>query len=698
MFSGNKCQLYRRLQYARVTVVNLQILWRPPIQAYLKHSFFNESDSITLDTRIPIAGSYKYLSELGDRGEKDTWRARFLMVIFYRLLKATGGKKKQVASVNRTVALLVNSGIVNDSREQVSLHCDTWGKIGRRLELLCKELQGVGAQDEDESDEESNTVGGCSQHNTRREYLGFLFRLPLDMSNDCLRKIPLSGEKRAPKVQRLRDRGLYPDPKYDAVNDLASDIFNYLWECIRKSLMREDFLLYKEPKRRSQIPPHTKGTNNSSSRDSGVYSMPLQPPGHVTYIGSTTRGMEVSHGNAQDTATYTTLISGEVSEPAYIATQTEHSVSDQQPNEVQPLLPQPEHNTLPGSNNCSERSETETESRNVNPRPYLHYTPNHPLTQQSDTLPAQHPIQEPPIVSQSNNQFEPQMDVSPGGFNPRPYLHYTPSYPFTQQSDILPAQHSIHEPRIVPQSDNQYEPDQMDMSPSGFNPRPYLHYTPSHPFTQQSDILPTQRPIQEPHIVPQSNNQFEPDQMDVTPREFDPRPYLHYTPTSEVLDNPFYQQSDTIPATTIHHLFLQHPHMALSRSNSQGIPPQVDTIPGQFNPRPYLYYTPISVSDQTSQQNSESNQVTFDQQTYLSTSGQSSHPHITQIDTACGRTPKTGTNHSFEHEHHDANSTQGWKEQYRLGPGCTETRPDALNGLNRRGNHVSSSQSIVIVA
>lgn len=128
------------------------------------HSSFTEEDALDLNLDHPIAESYRLLLQLEKRGERDTWRTRFLKVVFHRLLKKTsGGHYVQSADVTRASTVIEKSGI-GDHSEQIGMRFIAWGKTGQRLELLCKDLL--------------DPRDGCGDDRNEEEHLSFLFRLP----------------------------------------------------------------------------------------------------------------------------------------------------------------------------------------------------------------------------------------------------------------------------------------------------------------------------------------------------------------------------------------------------------------------------------------------------------------------------------------------------------------------------------------
>ncbi|KAE8421461.1 hypothetical protein BDV36DRAFT_280766 [Aspergillus pseudocaelatus] len=146
------------------------------------NTFFTDEDSLAIDINRPIAGSYNYLLQLEKRAEKDIWRSRFFKVVFHRLLQETCGTHKRSAGVQRAVTLIEKSGVVSDNREEIGVHCTAWGSTGRRLELLCKDLQKM--RNEDGHNQVNEDDRNVEDDECNREYLGFLFRLPEYMTDD----------------------------------------------------------------------------------------------------------------------------------------------------------------------------------------------------------------------------------------------------------------------------------------------------------------------------------------------------------------------------------------------------------------------------------------------------------------------------------------------------------------------------------
>jgi hypothetical protein len=137
------------LQSTSPTVSNALLGSIPEWRADIK-GFFDAENSLQLDQRHPIAGSYEFLLQLENRGERDTWRIRLLKVVFYRLIKRFCIHYKRSNHVERAIAITRKSGIVQDDPALVGTRITTWSDIGRRLDLLCREISDAGESGTDD--------------------------------------------------------------------------------------------------------------------------------------------------------------------------------------------------------------------------------------------------------------------------------------------------------------------------------------------------------------------------------------------------------------------------------------------------------------------------------------------------------------------------------------------------------------------
>lgn len=226
-----------------------------------------------------------------------------------------------------------------------------------------------------------------------------------------------------------------------------------------------------------------------------------------------------------------------------------------------------------------------------------------------------------------------------------------PNYPGS-----VPSQHNL--PNLPPQrleitqstssgqagipsslSNTQTEHAQMDVDTDGFNPRPYLLFmpTPMAP-VQQNTLQPNPVPshtqfLQQPQMpLYQTYNHDGHISVDVAPGDFNPRPYLRFMSTPMEPIQPPISESDSIMLPI---QFQQQVPMALpQQNNGEQIP--TNTNPYEFNPRPYLQYTPTAEFSQTSQEYHHSHRDMLSQQTSLMHRTPHENPHPTQADTAQG--------------------------------------------------------------
>ena len=132
-------------------------------------SFFTDEQTLNFDLRHPIAESYKLRLQLKQRDERDVWRGRFLEVAFHHLLAKVCGQYKRSEDVSRAAAIIKNSGIVNEDTKLIGRHVVAWADTGRRMELLCKEL---------------DRSSGVHDTTNDRKHLRLLFLLPGYISQD----------------------------------------------------------------------------------------------------------------------------------------------------------------------------------------------------------------------------------------------------------------------------------------------------------------------------------------------------------------------------------------------------------------------------------------------------------------------------------------------------------------------------------
>ncbi|KAE8421460.1 hypothetical protein BDV36DRAFT_59937 [Aspergillus pseudocaelatus] len=241
---------------------------------------------------------------------------------------------------------------------------------------------------------------------------------------------------------------------------------------------------------------------------------------------------------------------------------------------------------------------------------------------------------------------------------------------------------------------------QMDV-----DPRP-MPAAPNLPEAQQSSTIDSDNLIfQQSHLASHHpNNQSDAVRMDVDANDFNPRPYLLFTPTPAAPNPPEAQQPSTINSG---YLIFQQPHLALPPSNYNHKPGQLNTATGDFDPRPYLQYTPVSTPHQSNQETADSSQDLYGQQPCVASHTQPNHYHHSRIDAPQHTVnPQANTSHRLvdvytdrfcaQQQQHPPHPMQGWGNHPvgQLGPG----HPEELNGLdepNQPGNHWACSRRIV---
>ncbi|KAB8213562.1 hypothetical protein BDV33DRAFT_184538 [Aspergillus novoparasiticus] len=263
--------------------------WKNNVQ-----SFFTTDGALQLNLACPITGLYNFLLLLEQRGEKDTWRTRFLKVIIHRLLRRVCGQYTRSIHVERAIRIVKKSGIVRDDSDLIGERITDWGKCGRRLELLCEDLNHLRHPTNDRLSKES--------------HLGFLFHLPSYMTDDYIRKIPLKKSTRKIEIQRLHDGGLCRNAQDEAVDELAQKIFTFLWDKIERSIAREDFVSHEGPSSSHQ-PVST--AREKISGHMVAHDRRDEPPDD-SLTRPVAKELEVEQGSNRNRLTRTTITQGDV--------------------------------------------------------------------------------------------------------------------------------------------------------------------------------------------------------------------------------------------------------------------------------------------------------------------------------------------------------------------------------------------------
>ncbi|KAA8641641.1 uncharacterized protein ATNIH1004_011777 [Aspergillus tanneri] len=205
---------------ADVTSDNLQQLiddvrqWRSNIPG-----FFHEEGTTELSFHNPLAGTYKLLKQLEQRNVRDEMRIRLLKVMFHRLLEKVCNQYARSKDIKRVIRVIAISGLVDDNSEQIEDCIKSWGKSGRRLDCLCKDL---------------------SDGDTRNErHLGKLFLLPKNITSNYLEKLGYKSRNRLQAIERLKNSGIRTDKLYEDIDEFAGCVFLYLWKRVEEAITQE---------------------------------------------------------------------------------------------------------------------------------------------------------------------------------------------------------------------------------------------------------------------------------------------------------------------------------------------------------------------------------------------------------------------------------------------------------------------------
>lgn len=102
--------------------------------------FFTE-DGSTLDLdKLPLARSYKYLTNVHGRRESDTIRSRFLKVMYHRLKDRLCINQMRSNNVEKVAHAILKSGLVSSDLETIKHQVTGWTNDGRRIDALCQDI------------------------------------------------------------------------------------------------------------------------------------------------------------------------------------------------------------------------------------------------------------------------------------------------------------------------------------------------------------------------------------------------------------------------------------------------------------------------------------------------------------------------------------------------------------------------------
>jgi hypothetical protein len=173
------------------------------------------------------------------------------------------------------------------------------------------------------------------------------------------------------------------------------------------------------------------------------------------------------------------------------------------------------------SNPHAVNSQTDVTYDSLDPRPYLTYTP--PFAASGLSISREYETTEyASIIS--------NMDMTSNGLDPRPYLTYTPAHvapdlPHTLQFEIENTEDERSQNLTMPStiSDIGIGQNQMNMTSSSLDPRPYLTY----------NVIPGPSGPQERDTSESMSVSLDPNQANMTFDGLDPRPYLTYMPSAQ---------------------------------------------------------------------------------------------------------------------------------------------------------------------
>lgn len=126
--------------------------------------FFGEEEVSELILYNTLVGTYQLLRHLEQRTVRDEVRIQLLKIMFHHLLKKVCNQYARLKDLERVTRIISISGLADDDSEQIRKCINSWGKIGRQLNLLCKDLS--------------------DGHPKNKQHLGILFHLPKKMPDN----------------------------------------------------------------------------------------------------------------------------------------------------------------------------------------------------------------------------------------------------------------------------------------------------------------------------------------------------------------------------------------------------------------------------------------------------------------------------------------------------------------------------------
>ncbi|OQE64529.1 hypothetical protein PENNAL_c0227G01863 [Penicillium nalgiovense] len=166
----------------------------------------------------PIAGFYEDLSRAEIRNSGDAIRLRFLKVLFHQLKDRICVTYLRSDAVEWITERVIAAGLNDGDSGRITNNIKEWAYVGGRYEALSRDL-------------------GNSNAAQDYKYLGSLFRLPDDVTDRYLvKEVPVKGEDRTRFINSLTHRGVRNLEKSEDMDNLANEVFCFLWNKIESSI------------------------------------------------------------------------------------------------------------------------------------------------------------------------------------------------------------------------------------------------------------------------------------------------------------------------------------------------------------------------------------------------------------------------------------------------------------------------------
>ncbi|KAJ6019968.1 hypothetical protein N7499_004121 [Penicillium canescens] len=189
--------------------------WSTDIRSFLYANGTTEPPSIVT---CPVAGFYEELSKAEIRNSGDAIRLRFLKVLFHHLKDRFCVTYLRPNAVEWITQRVLAAGLDDGDSGRITCKIKDWAYVGGRYEALSRDLGDYNATQD-------------------YKYLGSLFRLPDDVTDRyLLKEVPVKGEDRTSFINSLTRRGVCNLEKSEDTDNLANEIFCYLWNKVESSI------------------------------------------------------------------------------------------------------------------------------------------------------------------------------------------------------------------------------------------------------------------------------------------------------------------------------------------------------------------------------------------------------------------------------------------------------------------------------